>query len=106
VGTMTRTVGNFRFQMAIWGYAVETLAWSRGMNPAIACERPGPPTMLEWDDPVMLDATRLNGSRPPDWFALWWVAEHVRRGHAAVDAPGHVERVWQRAVENGAEGSP
>lgn len=62
----------------VWGYC-DTGA--RDFAAGIAEER-GQHHMPYWDETSRhLDHLWLNGERPPDMFATYWVLEHVRRGH-------------------------
>jgi hypothetical protein len=74
------TAEDFALQMAIWGYAV---TGESGMVSKVAEEYPldGYPG---WDKPWELDRTFLTGKRPPDFYACYWICEHIRRGHAVL----------------------
>jgi hypothetical protein len=38
---------------------------------------------VAWDQPDTLRAVQINGGPPPEFYALWWACEHLRRQHAA-----------------------
>jgi hypothetical protein len=67
----------FKAQMSIWGYAE---VGEPSLVARVAEDYPmdGYPA---WDKPWELERTFLSGKRPPDVYALYWVCEHVRRGH-------------------------
>lgn len=67
---------NFEIQMRVWGYAVEGVGdfSTRIAEPGWSQDE----TM--WDAPETLETVTLNGQRPADYYALWWVCEHIRRG--------------------------
>lgn len=68
---MTQT----ELMIKLWGYAVE----GHGDISIRASERGYARAMRDWDDSSILGNTLLNNEKPPNWFALWWVGEHVRR---------------------------
>lgn len=70
--------GDFRTQIAIWGWAV---TGETGLVARVAEEDPMIAGYPGWDEPEELGRVLLNGVRPPDYFACYWIGEHVRRGH-------------------------
>lgn len=66
----------FEFQLMVWGYAVSGI----GDISVRISERYKVHLYATWDeDDKYLNTVKLNGKRPPDKFALWWVGEHERR---------------------------
>lgn len=67
----------FDFHMTLWGYSVEG---GHDVRSRVA-EDDEFVHYPDWDNPTVLDTTLLNGERPPDWMACYWLGEHKRRGH-------------------------
>jgi hypothetical protein len=71
-------VTDFELHLRIWGCFI--LGPS---DPTVAMsEIGGYGEIRMWDQPKSLDSIVLNGDRPPDWMACYWIGEHIRRGHA------------------------